>query len=129
MRRSGFWAWGLAWLVCLCAPPTLGMVWDQVGYPTSDALGILVAIGAGVATLAWGFLLGRLGEWLVLLGSVVVGAVVLTVLGEISLKLTYRGDPSGPGVALVFYVVQLGLVLAVAGLVGMVVRRLRQGSS
>jgi hypothetical protein len=42
--------------------------------------------------------------------SAVAGAMVLTILAEISLKLTNRGDPSGPVVGLVFYLLVLGVL-------------------
>ena len=71
-----------------------------------------------LATLSWGYVMGRLGLWALMAASAAMGAVVTTFLSEVSLRLVYRGDPSGPIVGLMFSLVVLGVLLLLGGLMG-----------
>jgi hypothetical protein len=83
----------------------------------------MLSIVLVIATLCWGFVLGRLGMWALMAASAVTGAVVTTFLSELSLRLVYRGDPSGPIVGLMFGFFVLGVLLLLGGLMGGWIRR------
>ena len=126
MRRLTLAAATCVWLVCISLPTVMGMIFDQWGYPDNEELvGSLLSLVLLIATLSWGFVLGRLGKWALMAASAVMGAVVTTFLGEVSLRLVYRGDPSGPMVGLMFGFVVLGVLLLLGGLMGEWIRRRR----
>jgi hypothetical protein len=126
MRWLGLGAATFAWLLCISLPIVMGMVFDQRGYPDDEELvRNLLSLALVVATLAWGFVLGRLGRWALMAASAVIGAAVTTFLSEVSLRLVYRGDPSGPFLGLVFALIVLGVLLLLGGLMGDWIRRRR----
>lgn len=123
MSRRAIALWGSVWLLGLALGPMVGMIWDQLGYPSgADLATNLIAVAAALMTLAWGAMLGRVLRWDVILVSIPGGAVVLTALEEISLRLAYRGDPPGAIVELLFHLVVLGVLLGLGGLLGVGVR-------
>jgi hypothetical protein len=126
MRRLALAAATCGWLVCISLPIVMGMIFDQRGYPDNEEqVGNLLSLVWLIATLCWGFVLGRLGTWGLMVASAIIGAGVTTFLGELSLRLVYRGDPSGPIVALMFGLVVFGVVLTLGGLLGRWSRRRR----
>lgn len=126
MRRLALAAATCAWLACVSLPIVTGMVLDQRGLPDREELvRNLLLLVVVLATLGWGCVLGRLGMWALMAASAAMGAVVTTFLSEVSLRLVYRGDPSGPLVGLMFSVVVLGVLLLLGGLMGEWIRRRR----
>ena len=130
MGRRALWALGLIWLALLAAGPAVGMYWDRYGYPADAMLvGNLSVVSSAVMTIVWGGVLGHVGRWDLIWASVAAGAVLLTSLTELSLKLTYRGDPPGAVVELLWFLLVLAVLMSLGGLLGIGVRRLRRRPS
>ena len=121
--RLGLWL--AAWLLALAVPVVVSVFWRRADYPDAESgryvvLPLLVAV---LATIAWGFVLGRSARWRVLLVSDVVGALATVVFIEIGSAIEPIGGEGGYYlINWLLYCVAIGVVLGVGAVMGLAAR-------
>lgn len=119
--RLGLWL--AAWLLALSVPVVASVFWRRADYPEGGATArytVLPLSVAVLATIAWGFVLGRSHRWGTFLVSDLVGALASVVFIEIGSQTEPIGGEGGYYfLNWLLYCVAIGAVLGVGALMGL----------
>ena len=126
MKREPRLRWGfVAWLLILGGPVVAGLLWQRADYPD---VGILVALPrfiATLATIAWGYVLGRLKLWRYLIYSAPIGAAAFMTYAAIAERIEPSGGENNYVVLnFLIFIVILGVLLGLGSQVALATRRM-----